>query len=120
MMIFVRMILGNRYALIAVGLFVGLSAALTWHYVDKAAAVRSAERELADKTLIETQSAQLEELERRATIAEEARVQLEQQVKAAEDSAALALEELEEYERTTEVNADCVVDPGFLNRLHNR
>lgn len=120
MMFIVRMVLGNRYGLIAVGLFVGLSAALTWHYVDKAAAVRSAERELADKVLIETQSAQLKELERHALIAEEARSELERWIKVANADAEQARQELEEYERTTEINAACAVDPGILNRLRNR
>lgn len=111
---------GNKYAVLAIGLFFGLSAALTWHYIDKAAAVRSAKQELADKVLIETQRAQLEELERRAQVAEEARLALEKQVAVAEADAAQATQELEEYERSTEVNSSGVVDSSVLDRLRNR
>ena len=113
-------LLGNKYAVLAIGLFFGLSAALTWHYIDKAAAVRSAKQELADKVLIETQRSQLEELERRAKIAEQQRIELEKQVAVAEAGAVQMAQELEEYENSTQVNAACVVDSSILDRLRNR
>jgi hypothetical protein len=112
-------IFGNKYAVLGIGLAVGLSAALTWHYVDKAAAVRSAQQELADKVTIETQRAQLAELARRAAIAEEARTTLEIKVALAEDNASRAAQELDEYAQNNEVNSACVVDDVIAERLHN-
>jgi cell division protein FtsB len=112
--------IGNKYVLIAAGLAVGLSAALTWHYVDKAAAVRNAEQALADKVTIRTLEAQLEEIARRAEIAEKANKALELKAGLAEADARKAAQELEEYEQTTVINDQCVVDRNVLDRLqHN-
>lgn len=113
-------ILGNKYALMAFGLSVGLSAALTWHYVDKAAAVRNAQQELADKVTIATQKAQLDEMARRAAIAAAARLELAVKVAVAENDAEQATQELENYENNTEVNPECVVDDAIIDRLSNR
>ena len=110
---------GNKYVMIAAGLAVGLSIALTWHYVDKAAAVRNAEQALADKVTIATLRAQVAETKRRAEIAEAARIDLEVQVGVAEENAQQAAQELAEYEQTTVVNDRCVVDGNALRRLRN-
>lgn len=96
-----------------------LGAALTWHYTDKISAVRSAEQALQERALIEAQTAEINELNRRAEVAEAETNALEARAVEAENAASAALEELEDYAANNEINHDCVVDPGFLNRLRN-
>ena len=112
--------LGSQTALIGAGLFFGLTAALTWHYVDKAAAVRSAKKALADKTTIATQKAIIDEANRRLNVANKNIVFLERKTALAERDVLNATKELEAYEGSTQVNNKCVVDATVLERLHNR
>lgn len=99
---------------------IALSASLSWHYIDKAAAVRSAKQELADKVTIEVLTAQRDEANRRAKIAEFALNELNVEIQLAKAAADKAEKELEEYEKTTTVNDQCVVDQPILDRLRNR
>lgn len=105
---------------VAGGLVVGIGAALTWHYIDRAVAVRNAQQALADEVTIASQAAQLEALDAKLQAEEEARVALRVEVAIAEAEANLSKQELEQYVSENDVNADCVVDGAVIKRLRNR
>ena len=116
MMTILIRLLGSKIGLIGIA----LSVALSWHYIDKAGAVRSAERELADKVLIESLTAQRDEANRRAALAELAKENLRLAVDAANQAAEEAEKELEQYAENTTQNHECVVDQSVIDRLRNR
>ena len=99
---------------------IALMAALSWHYIDKAAAVRNAKQALADRVLIETLTAERDEAERRAALAEMAKENLRLAVDQANEAARNAEKELEEYAATTTQNDAGLVDQPILDRLRNR
>lgn len=99
---------------------VALSLALSWHYIDKAAAVRSAEKELADLAQIESLKSLLNELQRREGIARRAGESLRSKANEAEQTALQAEKELEEYVKTTNQNSSGIVDSGLHGRLRNK
>lgn len=109
-------LLNSRLAWAGVALFLALS----WHYIDKAAAVRSAEKELADLAEITSLKSQLAETERRERIALNANKTLLSKAMDAEDLALQAEKELEEYVSTTTQNNQCVVDDSLLGKLRNK
>lgn len=96
------------------------AAALGWHYIDKAAAVRGAQEELADKVQIGTLQAQLAAANQRALVAKAANENLIEQIEIAEIEADTARIELDQYAENFAVNADCAVDGSVLERLRNR
>jgi hypothetical protein len=106
----------SRFGLAAIALM----AALSWHYIDKAAAVRSAEEKLADEVTIQTLEAERDAARQQAEQAEAARDRLAGEVMRAAEDAAQLRKELEEYEQGTTVNPDGVVDGSVLERLRNR
>lgn len=95
---------------------VAFALAMGWHYTDKIQAVRSAEKELADLTLIESLKSQIAETERREKIALLANKSLLSKVFAAEQSALQAEKELEEYVKENPENTD----PFVSRTLHNK
>lgn len=98
---------------------IAFSLAMSWHYIDKAAAVRSAEKELADLAQIESLTSLVKELQRREGIARRAGDNLRAKASEAEQTALQAEKELEDYVKTTLQNAECVVDSNLLDRLRN-
>lgn len=109
-------LLSSRVGLAVIALMVALS----WHYIDKAAALRTAKQALADRVLIETLTAERDEAERRAALAEVAKENLMLAVAAAEKAAEDAERELEEYAATTTQNDAGLVNQPILDRLRNR
>ena len=108
-------ILNSRLALIGIA----VSLVLGWHYVDKAVAVRSAEKELADQVTIESLTAERDEAKRRASIEALAKERLRSMITIAEETAMKAEKELEDYVQSTDQNIECVVDTSILERLRN-
>tara|TARA_R110002126_G_scaffold165178_2_gene313034 strand:- start:2125 stop:2460 length:336 start_codon:yes stop_codon:yes gene_type:complete len=108
-------ILNSRLALVGIA----VSLVLVWHYIDKAVAVRSAEKELADQVKIESLMAERDEAKRRAGIEALAKKRLRSMVTVAEETALKAEKELEDYVQSTDQNIECVVDTSILERLRN-
>lgn len=101
------------WAAIAFGL------AMIWHEVDKSVAIRSAEEAQADKLQIASLTSLVKELQRREGIARRAGENLRTKASEAELIALQVEKELEEYVKTTNQNAECVVDSDLLGRLRN-
>ena len=113
-------LIGTLFGFRATWAVVGLSAALSWHYIDKAAAVRSAKDALADQIEIEALTAERDAARDLAQKVEAARLKLGAQVKATAEESAELRRELEAYEQNTVVNPDGVVDRSVFERLRNR
>lgn len=96
------------------------AAAMSWHYIDKASAVRNAKEALADQVTIETLQAERDAAMKRAAIANSANANLRDMIEQERAKYSLAQIELEEYEKSTSINPECVVDPGVAGRLLNR
>ncbi|WP_299078714.1 hypothetical protein [uncultured Paraglaciecola sp.] len=92
----------------------------TWHIIDKTVAVRNAKQALADKVTIATLKSTVETQGKWIKAAEDAKIALIKQAAVAEQAAAEASLELEEYANNTTVNAQCAVDSNLVNRLRNR
>lgn len=112
---FLMKILTSRIGLIGVT----LSIAMSWHYIDKANAVRSAQEELADDVTIRTLEAEIEASRLSAAVSKAASARLQGKIADARARDTQYQTELEEYENTTNVNDSCVVDKYVLERLHN-
>lgn len=97
-----------------------LSLALGWHYIDKAAAVRSAEQAVEDHLKIDQLTKDLDLAMMQAARARAAQNELAAQVIRASEAAAEAELELEEYEANSTINPNGVVDGSVLERLRNR
>lgn len=106
----------GRFGLAAVALLM----ALTWHYTDKIAAVRSAEGALADRVEIAALTAERDAALRLAATTEAANKRLTLAVSAASEGEEKAKLELERYALSTEINPDCVVDDNFLEWLRSQ
>lgn len=98
---------------------IALGAALSWHYIDKAGAVRSAQEELADDVTIRTLEAERDAARLAAEVAKAATDRLQGQIAEATARAAQDQREVEAYERDTTINPDGVVDQSVLERLRN-
>ncbi len=100
------------------GLVVIVAALLFgWHVHDKRAAVAAAKAACADaveKTAAETE---LDEMKRRARIAEEAADSLEEKLAAMEGEAERARREIEEREYGPDDAGACAVDDDLFDRL---
>ena len=112
--------LGSRVLSSRVGLVAVVCAAL-WglHVVDKSRAVNAARDGYVQQVELAAARAELAELRRRAAVAAEANVVLQEKVQVAEGEALRFAAELEEFEGETEINPDGIVDADILRRLRS-
>lgn len=100
------------------GLAVVLCALLWgWHVYDKRQAVQAAREGYVQAFVLTALQAERDALLRRAAAAEEANRTLQEKVQVAEGEALRFAQELEAFERDTQVNPEGVVDSDLLRRL---
>jgi len=106
-------LLGSR-----IGLAVVLCAVLFgWHLQDKRQALRAAREGYVQALELTAARKEIETLEQRVAVAVAANSAMRDRVALAETDAQRVASELEEFERETQVNADCAVGPDVLGRL---
>ncbi|WP_010137610.1 hypothetical protein [Oceanicola sp. S124] len=119
-MLVLRLLFRNRTTSAITAVVLVFATLFTWHKVDKGSAVRKAVAEYVADLELETARARIEEIERRARVAEEAGARLQERLQAAEGEAIRMNEEIERYAEETDVPADGLVDDGLLDRLRGR
>lgn len=90
----------------------------SWNYIDKRNAVKEAANNQADLFLIESQHAQIAELNRRIKTAEDALTEFEDQLALDRENEQNEQKELEDYEHETD--SDFVIGDELIEWLHNR
>lgn len=90
-----------------------------WHVQDRRQAVQSAVDGLVSAAEHQALKSERDAMRRQIAAAEDAARALQERVKGAEQDARRFAAELEAYERETEINPDCRVDPALLERLRS-
>ena len=115
--ILIKFAFGNRASASISTLVIVAVALFGWHKIDKTSAVRRAVAGYVADVELATMRAQIEEANRRAAVAGEARERLEERLQVLEGTADRRAREIEQYEAENEVNNMCVVDDRVLERL---
>lgn len=111
---------GWRFLSSRIGLAVILCAALwAWHVIDKSQAITTARDGYVRQVELAAAQAELEELRRRAAVANDANRVLQEKVQAFEGEALRFAAELEAFENETDVNPEGIVDHNLLRRLRS-
>lgn len=111
---------GWRFLTSRIGLAMILCAALwAWHVHDKTQGIEAARDGYVLQVELAEAQAELAELRRRASVANEANRVLQEKVQASEGEALRFAAELEAFENETDINAEGVVDGDLLRRLRS-
>jgi hypothetical protein len=103
------------------GIVVLIAGALTlYHFSEVRGAIKDALSNAADEAVIAAQNQTIALLNAKIEVNEKLLEQFEKSAAQADEIAANAKLELEEYESNNAVNANCNVDPAILNRLSNK
>lgn len=111
-------ILKSRAAFSALAIAAVLGGFFIWHKVDKSSAVRQAVTGYVADVELTAARVQIEELKRRKVVTDQANRRFQTEINKANAEAEAATQELEHYVSTVE--ASCVVQPSFVDRLRNR
>ncbi|WP_299812457.1 hypothetical protein [uncultured Roseibium sp.] len=108
----------SRAACSVLAVAAAIGGLFVWHTVDKSSAVRRAVAEYVADMELTAAKAQLDELQRRETVADQARHRLQSEIDLAQAEALAATQELETY--VSSVGDGCTVQSDLLDRLRNR
>lgn len=115
--ILIKFAFGNRASASISTLVIVAAVLFGWHKIDKTSAVRKAVAGYVADVELATMRAQIEEANRRAIVAADARDRLEERLATLEGTADRQAREIERYEIENEVNPVCRVDDRVLERL---
>lgn len=115
--IFTGFLFKNRTTSVISSVLIIAAALFAWHTLDKGSALRAAVSEYVAKVELETARSEIEEMKRRAIVAEEANMRLNERVQAAQGEVIRAEREMQAYEAENSIPKSGLVEPDLFDLL---